>query len=146
MTASTLTSRQLELVRESFGRLVPIAGAAGALIYERIFVLAPQTRVLFDDDISEQAVRLMQAVGRAVESLDRPEEVREFLERLGARHVRYGVVPAHFDVLTDAVTWALGEGLGEAFTSEVREAWEIVCATVAEAMVAGMTATSAVAV
>jgi hemoglobin-like flavoprotein len=145
MTATSLTARQIVLVRESFGQLAPNAGAAGQLIYERIFVLAPQTRVLFDDDISEQAVRLMQAVGRAVESLDRPEEMCEFLERLGARHVRYGVEPAHFDVLTDAVTWALGEGLGEAFTAEMREAWEAVCATVADVMVGGMSATSEVA-
>ncbi len=135
---TTLTPVQIALVRESFGRLAPIADAAGALIYERIFFLAPEARGLFGDDIAEQGVRLMRAVARAVEHLDRPADLLPFLERLGERHVRYGVVPAHFEVVGAAVMWELGQGLGEHFTSDVEEAWAAVFTTIADAMLVGM--------
>jgi hemoglobin-like flavoprotein len=142
MITTTLTPGQVRLVRESFGRIAPIADVAGALIYERIFFLAPEARGLFGDDIAAQGARLMHAVARAVEALDRPEELRPFLERLGERHVRYGVVPAHFEVVGAAVMWALGQGLGEHFTKDVSDAWATVFGSIQEAMLVGMSRVS----
>ena len=136
--AIMITDTQITLVQSSFQRVLPIVDTAGLLFYERIFSLAPGTRSLFDDDITPQAKRTMAAVKTAVDGLDRLDEVAPFLVRLGARHVRYGVRPEHFDVVGAALMWTLEQGLGDAFTGPVRDAWAAAWAVIRDAMLTGM--------
>jgi hemoglobin-like flavoprotein len=133
-----ITSKQIELVQSSFQQVQPIAETAGEMLYGRIFVLAPETRALFDDDIRPQARRLMTAVTAAVDNLADLDKLTPVLTKLGARHVRYGVRPGHFDIGGAALIWTLEAGLGDAFTPAVRDAWEAAWSVVAGAMVTGM--------
>ena len=137
-----LDETQITLVQSSFDLVRPIADAAGMLFYERVFTLAPQARALFGDDIQAQARRTMGAVGTAVDGLRRLDELVPFLMRLGARHVHYGVQEEHFDVVGAALLWTLEQGLGEAFTPDVRSAWEAVFGVIADTMLRGMRAAS----
>jgi hemoglobin-like flavoprotein len=138
LPTETITPEQIHLVQSSFQHVLPLAETAGVLLYERIFALAPATRALFAEDIRPQASRLMAAVKAAVEGLDNLEAVEPFLVKLGARHVRYGVRPEHFDLGGEALLWTLEQGLGEAFTPEVRDAWTSAWTVIAGAMTAGM--------
>jgi hemoglobin-like flavoprotein len=138
-----ITPAQIALVQSSFQHVLPIADVAGLLFYERIFTMAPEARALFGDDIALQASRTMAAVKTAVDGLDDLERVAPFLVRLGARHVRYGVVPAHFDLVGGALLWTLEQGLGEAFTPEVHDAWAAAFGIIAAAMLTGMEQASA---
>ena len=133
-----ITEIQVALVQSSFAHVLPIADAAGMMFYERIFTLAPEARALFGDDIALQASRTMGAVKTAVDGLGDIEHVAPFLIRLGARHVRYGVQPEHFDLVGGALLWTLEQGLGELFTSDVREAWTAAYGVIARAMRTGM--------
>ena len=87
---------------------------------------------MFTGDMAEQRRRLMIVIGVAVTGLTRIETIAPVLRNLGARHVRYGVREAHYDTVGAALLWTLNEGLGPAFTAEVREAW-----TAAYALIAG---------
>jgi hemoglobin-like flavoprotein len=136
--SAVITAAQVALVQSSFVHVLPIADAAGLLFYERVFTLAPGARSLFGDDIALQASRTMAAIGTAVDGLDDIEQVAPFLVRLGARHVRYGVVPEHFDVIGAALLWTLEQGLGDLFNAEVRDAWAAAFGVIASAMLAGM--------
>ena len=138
-----ITPAQVALVQSSFEHVLPIADLAGMLFYERIFTLAPEARALFGDDIALQASRTMAAVKTAVDGLDDIEHVAPFLVRLGARHVRYGVVPAHFDLVGEALLWTLEQGLGESFTPDVHDAWAAAFGVIARAMLIGMEQASA---
>jgi hemoglobin-like flavoprotein len=133
-----ITPAQVELVQSSFQHVLPIADVAGLLFYERIFTMAPEARALFGDDIALQASRTMAAVKTAVDGLDDVDQIAPFLVRLGARHVRYGVQPAHFDLVGGALLWTLEQGLGDAFTPEVHEAWSAAFGLIARAMLIGM--------
>lgn len=135
---AVLTTTELDLIRSSFQQVLPIADRAGILVYERIFTLAPGARSLFDDEIPAQGKRLMAATKNVVDSLDDLDAVTAFLVKLGARHVRYGVQPAHFDVVEEALLWTLEQGLGDAFTSDVRAAWKTAWTVIADAMLLGM--------
>ena len=88
------------------------------------------------------ASRLMEAVKAAVDGLDDPEAAAPFLVRLGARHMRYGVCPDHFDVIGAALLSTLEQELGESFTPHVRDAWTAAWAVIATAMVRGLLAIS----
>src|SRR6187397_45266 len=133
-----ITPAQVALVQSSFEHVLRIADVAGVMFYERIFTLAPEARALFGDDLPLQASRTMAAVKTAVDGLDDIDQIAPFLIRLGARHVRYGVVPAHFDLVGGALLWTLEQGLGEAFTPEVHDAWAAAFGVIASAMLIGM--------
>jgi len=138
-----ITQVQVALVQSSFAHVLPIADAAGMMFYERIFTLAPEARALFGDDIALQASRTMGAVKTAVDGLDDIDQVAPFLLRLGARHVRYGVRPEHFDLVGGALLWTLEQGLGDLFTDDVREAWTAAYGVIASTMRTGMEQASA---
>jgi nitric oxide dioxygenase len=133
-----LTDTDITLVQTSFAQVLPIAEEAGMLFYGRIFELAPGARALFGDDLPLQARRTMGAVKTAVDGLRSPDDLSLFLLRLGARHARYGVVPAHFDVVGSALMWTLEQGLGAAFTPAVAAAWGKVWAIITETMLVGL--------
>jgi nitric oxide dioxygenase len=137
-SGTAISPAQVALVQESFLQVLPVADAAGVMLYERIFALAPGTRALFGADIGPQASRLIAAIAAAVDGLDDFEEVAPFLVRLGARHMRYGVCPQHFDVAGAALLWTLEQKLGASFTPQVRDAWAAAWGVIAAALLRGM--------
>ena len=46
-----MTPEQVKLVQESYKSVAPIAGTAADLFYDRLFLIAPQARTLFPDDL-----------------------------------------------------------------------------------------------
>ena len=48
-----MTPEQITLVQTSFQKVVPIAGTAADLFYDRLFETAPETRALFPRDMAE---------------------------------------------------------------------------------------------
>ena len=64
-----MTPQQIELVQSSFKKVVPIAGTAADLFYDRLFEIAPEVRSLFPQDLSEQKTKLMAMLSNAVASL-----------------------------------------------------------------------------
>ena len=119
-----MTPDQKTLVRETWQRLLPIADAAAALFYDRLFEIDPDLRPLFRrTDMREQRLRLVRAIGMAVEGLDEPENLVHIVTELGHRHAGYDVEDRHYDLVGAALLWTLERGLGPAWTPEVADAW-----------------------
>ena len=81
-----MTPQQIELVQTSFKKVVPIAGTAADLFYDRLFEIAPPVRALFPSDITEQKVKLMAMLGTAVTNLHQLETILPAVKALGERH------------------------------------------------------------
>lgn len=124
----------MRLVRESFESLREYETSVLLLFYGRLFEIAPETRVLFKIDIQEQAKKLMEMLGLAVESLDRFEELFPALADLGRKHVTYRVQAYQYDQLRSALLWAMGQALGLEFDRETRSAWDQLIATISAVM------------
>ena len=118
-----MTSHQIALVQRTFQIVQPILEPAAMLFYDRLFELDPSLRRLFRTPREEQALKLGQALTIVVKSIDRPDQIRGAVEALGHRHVAYGVRDEHYTTVGLALLWTLEQGLGDAFTPEVREAW-----------------------
>lgn len=118
-----MTPRQIELVQESFTKVLPIAPAAAQMFYERLFALDPTLRPLFKGNLKDQGRMLMMMIAGAVRGLSNPPALVPVLKDLGARHVGYGVKEQHYDTVGSALIWTLQEGLGQEFSDEVCEAW-----------------------
>ena len=129
-----MNDHQIQLVRQSFTLVQPIADQAAALFYDKLFERDPSISTLFRGDMAQQGARLMHMIEGAVSMLDRPAMLKHALLRLGERHAGYGVVDAHYPVVGAALLDTLAVGLGDAFTPEVREAWATMYAAVVQAM------------
>ena len=129
-----MNSRQVELVQSSFAQVVPIADAAAALFYGRLFELDPSLRPMFRGDLTEQGKKLMDMIRAVVVNLRTLDRIIPGVRALGSRHSTYGVRDEHYDTVGAALLWTLGQGLGEAFTEEVREAWTAAYTVLADTM------------
>lgn len=140
-----MQTRQVQLVRETFSAIEPVASQVAALFYRHLFLEDPTLRPLFRGDMAAQGQRLMTMIGSAVELLERPDLLMPVLRQLGARHVRYGVDEAHYTTVGVALLRTLQEGLGSAFTAEVRDAWGAVYGVISGTMIEGARSSIAVA-
>ena len=118
-----MNTKQIELVQSSFAQVAPIAGVAASLFYDRLFELDPALRGMFRGDMVEQGKKLMTMIGTVVGGLKSLDRIVPGIQALGARHAGYGVRDEHYDVVGAALLWTLAQGLGAAFTDEVRDAW-----------------------
>ena len=125
---------QKALVQTSFAQIRPIAEAAAALFYRRLFELDPTLRPLFKGDLEEQGRKLMDMLALAVKGLDRPDALLPALATLGRRHAGYGVNEHDYETVGEALIWTLEQGLGPSFTTEIREAWAALYRLVADTM------------
>ena len=119
-----MTPRQKELVRDSFALVEPIADAAATNFYDRLFQLDPSLQRLFAaTDMAAQRRNLMQTLTVVVRGIDRLDTLVPAVEALGRRHAGYGVRAEDFETVGAALLDTLETGLGDAFTTETRDAW-----------------------
>lgn len=129
-----MTPETVQLVQGTWQKVVPISETAAALFYGKLFELDPSVKPLFTTDLKEQGKKLMQMIGFAVGSLTRLDELVPQVQELGRRHVGYGVKNEHYDTVGAALLWTLEQGLGEAFTPDVKAAWAEVYGVLAKTM------------
>ena len=129
-----LTQTQITQVQDPFALIAPLADDAATLFYHRLFEIDPKLRPRFKGDMSDQRRKLMQMLTAAVKGLNNIERLVPVVEDLGRRHAHYGVADEHYDTVGEALLWTLEQGLGRAFTPEVKEAWTDVYGVLASTM------------
>ena len=129
-----MTPKQIALVQESWQKVLPIAPQAAEIFYSTLFELDPSLKSMFKGDITEQGKKLMAMLDTAVKSLDKPEALIPAVEKLGIGHVQYGVKPAHYDTVGEALLKTLELGLGDAFNTPLKRAWTAVYKKLATTM------------
>jgi hemoglobin-like flavoprotein len=114
---------QVELLESSFALLAPRADELAERFYTRLFEVAPAARAMFPDDMAGQRRALIGAVGMIVGSLRTPEKLATYLDGLGRRHVDYGAVPAHYEVVGAVLLETMADLAGPAWHAELNDAW-----------------------
>lgn len=127
---------QIDLMQNSFAKVVPIAGTAAGLFYQRLFEIAPEVKPLFKRDIGEQGRMLMAALTTVVNGLKNLGDIVPVAEQLAVRHVSFGVKAEHYKPVGEALIWTLEEGLGADFTPSVKAAWTEAYKTLSGVMIA----------
>ena len=136
MTEKTLLNAdERSLIVGTYRLIVPVWETVADLFYGRLFEDQPHYRQLFPDDMAKQKRKLMTMLAFITKSLEWTEERwREdvppqhdlFLVvlALGRRHhVLYKIPDDSYGPVEKALLWALDQGLGQAFTPEIRVAW-----------------------
>ena len=130
-----MQAQQIQLVRASFAAVRLTVSQPGALFYDNLFAADPSLRELFHASVAQQGERLMAMIGSALDLLDRPATLVPVLRQLGARHAGYGVKDSHYATVGGALIQTLEQGLGVAFTSDVRQAWVDLYAVISSTMI-----------
>ncbi len=113
----------IQLVQTSFALIAPIADIAADLFYARLFELDSSLRPMFPGDLREQKKKLMTMLTVAVNGLTRLDQIVPAVQDLGRRHAGYGVRVEYYNTVATALLWTLEQGLGDAFTPDLRDAW-----------------------
>ena len=121
----TLNAQQTALVYESYRIIDADIAALAEIFYPYLFEIAPDTEPLFRGDSKLQRTSLAQTIGTLVATLVIPTQATPSIQHMGKRHVTYNVRREHYDAFEEALFLAFEQILGDAFTPEVREAWQI---------------------
>lgn len=132
-----MTTRQKQMVRETFEAIRDEAGPVATLFYGRLFELEPDLRRMFPREIERQGLKLMEMLAAIVEHLDRLETLNPVLQAMGQRHAGYGVVERHYEIVDRALIWSLSQALDGGLDAEHKVAWHEVITYVATAMMEG---------
>src|SRR5947208_6282607 len=130
-----MTPEQVNLVQQSFAKVAPISEQAAVLFYDRLFEVAPSVQAMFPADMTEQRKKLMGTLAVVVNGLGNLGSVLPAASALAKRHVSYGAKPEHYPVVGGVLLWTLEKGLGEAWTSEVADAWTAAYGTLSGYMI-----------
>ena len=117
-----MTPEQVQHIRASWQQLTECEDVAKDF-YARLFEIDPSVRTLFKNDLEVQGKKLIDMLSVAVARLGEPEQLEGALRGLGQRHVIYGVLPIHYDVVGQALVETFSDKLGDDFTPEVKAAW-----------------------
>lgn len=118
----SLTREQISIIQMTFAQIGD-ADALATLFYNQLFQMDPSVKALFNGDMTQQRMKLVQTLAVVVHGLNNLDTIIPAIQNLGQRHVVYGVTVEHWQLVGDALLWALAEHFGDAFTDDVRNAW-----------------------
>jgi hemoglobin-like flavoprotein len=130
-----MTPDQVQLVQQSFSKVVPIADQAAILFYDRLFEIAPPVKAMFPADMTEQRKKLIGMLAAVVNGLGDLPSILPAASALAKRHIAYGAKAEHYPVVGAALLWTLEKGLGEAWAPDVAAAWTTAYGTLSGFMI-----------
>lgn len=131
-------SLNVELLEQSFELVKPKADEFVGSFYNNLFTDYPAAKPLFEhSDMAKQQQMLKGALVMVIENLKKPEALSNALKGLGARHVKYGALPEHYPLVGNSLLKTLEQYAGEAWTSELKEAWADAYGAITELMLEG---------
>ena len=132
-----ISPEHVRLIKESYLQFEPASDLVATLFFQRLLEIAPEVQPMLQGDMDEQRQQLLIALGLAVASLDRFDDILPSLKLLGAKYRAIGVEPYHFGGVGEALLWTLKQSLGSSWSPELEDAWSALCTVVAEAMTNG---------
>jgi len=105
----TLSESDIELVQQSFARLLQSAQPVGPRFYANLFAAYPEVRPLFTSDPTEQSDKFITMLAYIVSCLDNLDELDTVLLQLGKRHAAYKAEPGHYPAVKEVLAQTIRE-------------------------------------
>lgn len=136
--APPMNAERKRLVQRTWEMVARDGDRAATLFYDRLFEIDSPARGMFaQTDMVAQRTKFVVMMSEIVARLDLPADLVPSLSSLGRRHREYGVRQIDYDRVREALFGVLAARLGEAFTADVRDAWEEAYALTASVMMRG---------
>ncbi len=119
-----LSQTDIELVQSSFSRAFRDKDNLSRKFYERLFVVAPKTKMLFkEEDLKKQRTMLFAVMAMVLKGLDDPDTLYPYLYMLGEDHAKMGVKPEYFQVFCEVFVETMQIADGKAKNEPLERAW-----------------------
>lgn len=120
---SNLTSQDIKLIQDSYQAIKLQKGYLADVFYRTLFRNAPQARDLFDSEMSAQMDKFNDMLDFLVNNLATPWIFTGKVKRLARRHVTYGAVPEHYEIVGESLVQAIEEMAPQQLTDAELNAW-----------------------
>jgi hemoglobin-like flavoprotein len=131
-----LNATQVALIKKSWKALRGVdPKLIGDIFYSKLFADNPSLRKMFPQKMDEQYRKLIDMLSTIVARLDQLDALTDDITAMARRHVEYGVRPAHYRLVGNALLWTLKNGLGRDWTPETEEAWKKCYTILADTMI-----------
>jgi hemoglobin-like flavoprotein len=132
-----MTPEQVALTQQSYAAVADRLDELGRRFYENLFSTNPELRPMFTTDLAIQQGKFTDQLTEIISSISRLDTFVDEARALGKRHVDYGVRARHYAPVGAALIAAFADVLGDDFTPDVRDAWQLAYNLVAETMQQG---------
>jgi methyl-accepting chemotaxis protein len=120
---SSLTHKQVLILRQSWEKLRPGARRLTQALYERLFVQLPQVRHWFGEDLHEQSCKLAAVINFVIGKLHRLEDIFPDLHDIGKKHGNFPIPIEWYDAVGQCLVTEIQVSLLAEWDSELEEAW-----------------------
>jgi len=123
-----LTENERTMILDSWNKVLQEQGKNLPILFEKFyqafFNLDKTARRLFQGrSLEKQSRSLMKVIKMIMDTLEDPTTMLPYVQRLGARHLIYGVYPKDFQSWAIAFTQTLAEYIPNIMTAHLKEAW-----------------------
>ena len=118
-----MNTEEIELVQNSFSRIVDAEQDFAEVFYDTLFANTPSARTLFNGDMKLQRNKLKTTVALVVKGMHKFDDLKNTIYDLGKRHVDYGVHPHDFPDVADALLKTFDKILDD-FSIDEEDAWK----------------------
>jgi methyl-accepting chemotaxis protein len=120
---SSLTHKQVLILRQSWEKLRPGSRRLTQALYERLFVQLPLVRHWFAEDMHEQSYKLAAVINFVMGKLHRLEDIYPDLREIGKKHSAYAIPIEWYDAVGQCLVTEIQVALLAEWDSELEEAW-----------------------
>jgi len=131
-----VTPDDVATVQATLPDLGPRTDELARVFYARLFALDPTLRPLFPTDMEAQRLKFVATLGEIVDAISRLDRFTAAAGALGVAHVSHGAEVRHYELVGEALGWALRTTLADAWTPAIGHAWAVAYNLVAETMMA----------
>ncbi len=132
-----LTAKEIALVKKSW---LTIRKTDPLIIsnefYGKLFYDNPELRKMFPQSMEGQYGKLIDMLNTIIERLEKLDDLKGDIFQMANRHVNYGVMPEHYNMVGKALLWTLQKNLGNEWNAELRTAWVNCYAVLSGTMIA----------
>ena len=119
-----MTKEEIVLVQQSWRTLRDInPQIIGDVFYAKLFFDAPGLKELFHTPVPSQSEKLVGMLNMIVARLDHMNSLKKDVQALALRHKAYGVKPAHYDLVGNALLWTIEKAFGPQWNEQLAKAW-----------------------
>lgn len=119
-----MTTEEIVLIKKSWKKLQGLNPLLIAdLFYSKLFTDKPALRKMFPLQMEAQYSKLTDMLHSIVSRLDTPYLLQHEIALMAERHRKYGVRPAHYVLVGNALLWTLAKALDKEWCSATSDAW-----------------------
>ncbi|MEO9485603.1 MAG: globin domain-containing protein [Ekhidna sp.] len=129
-----MTSKQIDLIIKSWERISHEPQLIQKF-YDKLFEIAPETRVYFQGDIAKQSEKFAYTLGFVAGNIERMDKIKKDIEELGRIHSKLLIKEEEYSYLKEALLITIDEALDGGDNTETIQAWDHVLTYISDLMI-----------